>query len=514
MDKSNSAEPIYMPEAEYTLDPLDWSRYRSIAHQMVDDMVDFLQGVREQPVWKRPSDETKAFLMQDLPEQGSSLEEIYLQFTEYILPYRTGNIHPRFFSWVHGTGTYSGALADFLASVMNSNLAIGDHVAVYVEKQVLEWCKKIVGFPEESSGILVSGGSLANITALITARNSFQEQIKSRGLKECSGPMVLYCSTETHNCIHKAAESTGIGSFYLRQIPVNRAFQMDIGQLSIQVKKDRQQGLLPFCVVGSAGTVNTGAFDPLAELADFCRVEGLWLHVDAAIGAVVHLLDEYAPLTRGMELADSIAFDLHKWLYINYEAGCVLIRNSELHRKAFAQPASYLSRHERGLAAGPDAFTNYGLELSRGFKALKIWFSIKEHGLEKYRQLIRQNISQAHYTAEKIGQTPFLELLTPVVINIVCYRYNPGCMSNDELNELNKEIVIKMQELGIAAPSHTLLNGKYAIRMAITNHRTRFCDMDIVLEQTLRLGEQMVVGKYEQANSTNGKQIDEGTSKK
>lgn len=482
-----------IPVPSETLDPENWEDYRALGHQMVDDMIDFLKGLRVQDVWKKPSEESKASLLKDLPMEGSSLDSIYREFLVNILPFRKGNIHPRFFSWVEGNGTFSGALADMLASVMNSNLAIGDHSAVYVEHQVLNWCKQILGFPDQSSGLIVGGGSVANITALIVARNTFMDGIiKKKGLRDADGQLVMYCSNETHNCIFKAAETIGIGSDYLRKLPVNEKYQIDLAILENQIAQDKQAGLLPFCIIGNAGTVNTGAIDPLKQIAEICKREQLWFHVDGAIGAVIALVPEYAPLVEGMAVADSIAFDLHKWLYINYEAGCVLIKDSAAHRNAFAQPASYLVKHERGLAAGPDSFSNYGLDLSRGFKSLKIWMSIKEHGMEKYKRLIAQNIRQAFYLGELVNKTQYLELLTPVTLNIVCFRYNPGGLNNEELNILNKEILMTMQEQGIAAPSYTFLKESYAIRVSITNHRTRAEDLEMVIEHALRLGGNML----------------------
>jgi len=195
---------------------------------------------------------------------------------------------------------------------------------------------------------------------------------------------------------------------------------------------------------------------------------------------------------KGLELADSLSFDFHKWMYVNYEAACVLIRDPVLHREAFTSTVNYLSQHERGLSAGPDAFNNLGMELSRGFKALKIWMLLKQNGLETYRTLIRQNLQQAQYLAELIQLQPELELLAPVPLNIVCYRFNPGNCSHEELNKLNKEILMRLHEQGIAAPSYTLLNGCYAIRAAITNHRSRFNDFELLIKETLRIGNEVI----------------------
>ena len=477
---------------EETLDPADWNEYGVIAHRMVDDMISFLKGLRSQPVWVKPPESSKAFLRQELPLKGSPLADVYQEFLTHVLPYRKGNIHPRFFSWVEGTGTFTGALGDLLASVMNSNLGVGDHGAVYVERQVLNWFKQIMGYSPASTGILASGGSVANITALIVARNAFRRGfIKKNGLKKMDGQLVMYCSTETHNCIFKAAETIGIGSDYIRKIPVNDAYQIDHVMLQLQIQQDRQNGLLPFCLIGNAGTVNTGAIDPLMELSLICKRERLWFHVDGAIGALANLLPEFEDKLKGLADADSIAFDLHKWLYVNYEAGCLLIRDGNIHRKAFVQQADYLLKHERGLAAGPDSFSNYGLELSRGFRSLKVWIMIKEFGIEKYKRLIRQNINQAFYLGKRVRQIPLLELMTPVTLNIVCFRYNPGGMDGNDLNELNRELLMDIQEKGITAPSYTYLAGNYVLRVSITNHRTRLQDLEILLEQTLIHGNQI-----------------------
>jgi glutamate/tyrosine decarboxylase-like PLP-dependent enzyme len=242
--------------------------------------------------------------------------------------------------------------------------------------------------------------------------------------------------------------------------------------------------------VGNVGTVNTGAIDPLDELLAVARENGLWWHLDGAFGALAYLVDAYKPQLRAMCQADSVAFDLHKWMYMPYEIGCVLIRDKALHRAAFGLQPSYLLSHERGLAAGPDPITNYGLELSRGFKALKAWMSLKEHGIEKYARLIRQNIAQCFYLGQLIENEPLLELLTPVTLNVVCFRYRPEQHMPDEaLNALNKEILMQLHERGIAAPSYTLLQGRYAIRVANVNHRSQKADFEALTAAVVDIGQ-------------------------
>lgn len=478
-------------ENEQTLDPENWEEQRKLAHSMVDDMFDYLQNIGQEPAWRPIPDTVKATYSQALPQNPSSLEAIYEDFKTNILPYNKGNVHPRFFSWVQGTGTAMGMMADMLASGMNPNVAIGEHAAMYIDKQVIEWTKQMMGFPESASGMLLSGGTLANITAIMVARNSFGNH-KAKGLYGTAQPLTLYCSTEVHNCIMKAAEAIGIGSENVRKVPVNSQYEMDLVALQDMITTDKAAGKMPFCVVGNAVTVNTGAIDDLAGISKIAKKENLWFHVDGAIGAVARAVPELQEKLKAIELADSVALDFHKWLYVNYEVGCVLIRDVTLHRAAFAQTASYLMSHERGLASGLDPLSNYGMELSRGFKALKIWMSLREHGMEKYNQLMQQNVAQAFYLGNLIQQSTHLELLAPVTANIVCFRFFDKTLSEPELNNLNKEILMQLQEQGIATPSYTLLHGKYAIRVANVNHRSRKKDFEILVEGVEILGKRIL----------------------
>ena len=478
---------------EETLDPVDWDSLKILGHKMVDDMFDYLQRVAERPVWQPIPTQTKQHFKNPLPRDPQAAEDVYEEFVEHILPYTKGNIHPRFWSWVEGGGTPLGMLADMLASGMNPNNAIGDHAAVYVENQVIDWSKQMFGFPETATGILVSGASIANITALITARNHHNQNIRPHGLKAVNGQMVVYASSETHNCVKKAVEVIGIGSHALRLVPVDNQYRIRTDLLKEMIESDRRDGMIPFCIIGNAGTVNTGAIDDLDELASICEQQRCWFHVDGAFGAIPKLLPEFQEQLAGLDKADSLAFDFHKWLYVNYEVACVLVRDGEAHRNAFSVTANYLLSHERGLAGGPEPFSNFGMELSRGFKALKVWMSLKEHGIEKYRRLIRQNLRQAKFLSALVESSDDLELLADVPLNIVCYRYNPGNLSASALNTLNKNILMELQEKGIAAPSYTLLDGKYAIRVAITNHRSRLEDFETLVSETVRLGRMLKV---------------------
>jgi glutamate/tyrosine decarboxylase-like PLP-dependent enzyme len=480
-------------EIENTLDPKNWTEMRELGHRMIDDMMDYLQNIREQPVWKIIPDEVKNYYDKNIPLDPQNIEDIYMEFKQFILPYNKGNVHPRHWSWVEGNGTPFGVLADLLASGMNANVTIGEHAAMYIDRQVIEWCKQMFNYPKSATGILVSGGSIANITALIVARNNLESKtIRKDGVRAIVSPLVLYCSTETHSCIQKAAEVIGIGTSGVRKIPVANDYRINIDELKKTIEIDLSEGYYPFCVVGNAGTVNTGAIDDLDSLYELCRRYKLWFHVDGAFGALAKLVPEYSKELKVIELADSVAFDLHKWMYMPYEVGCTLIKDGDAHRNAFSVIPNYLLHHERGLASGPEPINNYGMELSRGFKALKVWMSLKEHGLKKYSSLIRQNIAQAFYLESLIKEREELELLTPVTMNIVCYRYSKPGMNLDKLNFLNKEILMILQERGIASPSYTILNGKYSIRVAITNHRSRKEDFELLIEETIKIGYELI----------------------
>jgi glutamate/tyrosine decarboxylase-like PLP-dependent enzyme len=477
---------------DLTLDPDNWDHMRELGHQMIDDLFDYWQGIREQKIWRPIPEEVKEFLDQPIPETGQDPKQVYQEFKQNIFPYNKGNVHPRFFAWIQGTGTPLGVLADLMASGMNPNVAIGEHSAMYVDLQVVNWCKQLMNFPAEASGILVSGGSMANITALTVARNSFRdEKIRSKGLKGASAQLVVYCSVETHSCVLKAAEIIGLGTNAVRKVSVNERFEMSTTELEVQIEADLKSGLLPFCIVGTSGTVNTGAIDPLDELLAISKKYGMWFHVDGAYGALAKLDPKYSVRLQAIEEADSLAFDLHKWLYVPYEVGCTLIRDAKKHRDSFAITPNYLVQESRGLSGGLDSINNYGFELSRGFKALKIWMSLKEHGREKYALMIAQNNRQAEYLADLVIRHPELELTAPVSMSITCFRMIHPDYSESQLSGLNREILLRLQEEGIASPSSTILNGKFTLRVANVNQRTRMEDMDLLVQEVLRIGREI-----------------------
>jgi glutamate/tyrosine decarboxylase-like PLP-dependent enzyme len=387
-----------------------------------------------------------------------------------------------------------------LAAFMNTNTGGGHHSANYVEKQVIDWFKEIFGFPISAGGLLTSGCSAANLIGLAVARNvKAGYDLRREGLQNARNRLTLYASLEAHSSIQKAVELLGLGSDALRLAPVNEALQVDVKALERAIAQDREQGCQPICVVGAAGTTNTGAIDDLDALADLCQEQDLWFHIDGAFGAWGILASsEVQGQLDGMERADSLAFDLHKWMYVPYEVGCVLVRREPDQRNAFSLTPAYLAHGGggQGLSGGDLTwFSDYGFQLSRGFRALKVWMSLKEHGLNQYGRLIQQNIDQAHYLAELVEAAPELELVAPVNLNIVCFRYVQDGLDDTALNKLNEQVIVELQERGIAAPTGTTLNGRYVIHVANTNHRSRRQDFERLVREVIRVARKVVSGR-------------------
>jgi glutamate/tyrosine decarboxylase-like PLP-dependent enzyme len=464
-----------------TLDPRDWEAFRAEGHRMLDDMIDFLRDVRARPAWRKPSEEARALLSAPAPEGPTPLATVYEDFRWAVLPFATGNIHPGFVGWVHGSGTPTGMLAEMLAAGMNSNVGGREHAAVHVERQVIGWCRELFGFPEGASGILVTGTSMANLIAVVVARTArLGPGVRATGLREAPR-LTAYAARSAHGCVAKAMEVSGLGAAALRLLPTGPSRRADLGAIARAIAEDRADGAEPFCVVGTAGTVNTGAIDDLEALSALCREERLWLHVDGAFGALVMLSERLRPRIAGIERADSIAFDFHKWAHAPYDAGCVMVRDGALHRAAFATEPPYLARFDRGTAAGPPWFADYGTDLSRGFRALKVWFSWREHGTSGLGAAMLANCRQAEALGRAVQATGDLELMTPVSLNIVCFRWRREGLDDDALDRINKEIVADTQESGVAVPSSTILDGRLAIRVNLTNHRTTMDDLHRLL---------------------------------
>jgi glutamate/tyrosine decarboxylase-like PLP-dependent enzyme len=468
--------------AHTSLDPQDWGAFRALAHRMLDEAIDGIANVRTRPVWQPIPDGVRAAFKADVPREASDLAEVYREFAEHVAPYATGNVHPGFMGWVHGGGTAVGMLAEMLAAGLNANLGGRDHMPIEVERQIVDWMRRLFAFPDSASGIFVTGTSMANLMAVLVARTSALGTLaRQYGIGNEGALLTAYTSEAAHGCVSRAMDVAGLGTDALRKIGVDTDHRMDVAALRAQIAVDREVGFKPFLVVASAGTVDIGAIDDLRAVAQLCREEGIWFHVDGAFGALAIFSPELAPMLGGIELADSIALDFHKWGQVPYDAGFLLVRDGEQHRQAFAQPAAYLRREARGLAAGAVWPCDLGPDLSRGFRALKTWFTLKTFGTDRLGAAISRSCALAKYLEARVLAEPRLELLAPVNLNIVCFRYRAD-------DVVNREVVADIQESGIAAPSSTTLDGKFAIRAAIVNHRTEEADIDALVAAVLDFG--------------------------
>ncbi|QIP01601.1 pyridoxal phosphate-dependent decarboxylase family protein [Bradyrhizobium symbiodeficiens] len=468
--------------ARTSLDPQEWSEFRALAHRMLDDAIDGIANVRARPVWQPIPDATRAAFKADVPHEASELAEVYRQFVEHVAPYATGNVHPGFMGWVHGGGTAVGMIAEMLAAGLNANLGGRDHMPIEVERQIVHWMRRLFAFPDSASGIFVTGTSMANLMAVLVARNAALGTLaRQHGIGNDGTVLTAYTSQAAHGCVSRAMDIAGLGTDALRKIGVDADHRIDVAALRAQITVDREVGFKPFLVVASAGTVDIGAIDDLEAIAELCREEGIWFHVDGAFGALAIFSPELAPLLGGIELADSIALDFHKWGQVPYDAGFLLVRDGEQHRQAFAQPAAYLRREARGLAAGAVWPCDLGPDLSRGFRALKTWFTLKTFGIDRLGATITRSCALAKYLEARVLAEPRLELLAPVNLNIVCFRYRAD-------DAVNREIVADIQESGMAAPSSTTLGGRFAIRAAIVNHRTEEADVEALVGAVLEFG--------------------------
>jgi glutamate/tyrosine decarboxylase-like PLP-dependent enzyme len=376
---------------------------------------------------------------------------------------------------------------------MNSNCWGGDHAAIHVEKQVLRWLAAILGLPEESEGILTSGGSMANFTAIATARRAIAPGVRQDGFAGTE-PLVVYASEEVHNCVDKAVDLLGIGWNQLRKIPTDERYRIRVDLLKQAIEEDRRGGRKPAIVVGNAGTVNTGAVDPLEELADLCAAQGLWFHADGAYGAMATISKPLKPLFKGLERADSVAADPHKWLYVPYEAGATLVREPGRMAAAFQRPAPYLVHDPASPVRGPVSFNERGPELSRGFKALKVWMGLKHHGTSGYAAAVEHDLAMARALADAVSGHGDFELLAPPVLSIVGFRYRPAGrgLAEPELDRVNRQIVNRLVGSGAFFLAPTLLKGRTAMRVAIVNFRTREGDVRALVEEAARAGRELL----------------------
>ncbi len=478
-------EAMQDPSTE-SLDPADWPAFRAEAHRMLDDMLDHIEHLRTQPVWRPPPPQVRALFREPLPAEPAGLSGIHREFMQHILPYSIGNAHPGFMGWVQGGGTAVGMLADMLAAGLNSNVGGRDQIPVDVERQITHWMRELFRFPDSASGLFVTGTSMANLIGVLVARTAaLGTEVRQRGLNGGSR-LVAYASAAAHGCVAQAMDLSGLGIDALRMLPLDGAGRMDIAALRAAIARDHELGLRPFLIVGTAGSVDTGAVDDLPAIADIAQQERLWFHVDGAYGALGMLAPDIAPKLAGIERADSIAFDFHKWAQVPYDAGFILVRDGSLHHDTFASPAAYLRRECRGMAANSPWPCDFGPDLSRGFRALKTWFSIKAYGTRRLGRVVSGTCALARYLGERIEAEPALELLAPVSLNIVCFGFrcaDPG--------RVNAAVAVALQESGIAAPSTTTIDGRVVLRAAIVNHRTTRADIDAMLKAAIGFGEKI-----------------------
>jgi glutamate/tyrosine decarboxylase-like PLP-dependent enzyme len=449
---------------------------------MLDDILDYVQNVRDRPVWRPIPDAVREGIRQPCPAGPSSLAEVHDEFMRLVLPYATGNVHPGFMGWVHGGGTVAGLLAEMLAAGLNANLGGRDHMPVEVERQILRWLAPWFGMPEGAGGLFVTGSSMANFMAILVARTAaLGPEVRRTGVAGAGvPPLVAYAAASAHGCVRRGMELAGLGSDALRIIPLDRQGRMDLDALAAAIDRDRRAKRRPFLVVGTAGTVDTGAVDDLAGIAAVARREGLWFHVDGAFGALAILCPALAPLLEGIQAADSIALDFHKWGQVPYDAGYLMVRDGGLHQRTFASAAAYLGRETRGLAAGSPWPCDFGPDLSRGFRALKAWFTLKVYGTDQLGAMIGHTCGLAQYLKARVEAEPALELMAPVTLNIVCFR-----LRGPDPDALNRRVVADLHETGMVAPSTTTLHGQLVIRAAIVNHRTQPRDIDKMIEAVI-----------------------------
>lgn len=420
-----------------SLDPPDansWAELRRLAHSLLDASLDRMESALDGRVWTPLPKSMREELEVELPPTTPLARGELVARLRALLPYGVGNTHPRFFGWVHGSGCPGVVLPELVAAAINANCGGRDHAAIHVEQQVLRWSRTIMGFPADSGALLVSGTSMATLVALKVARDVHCAHACRKDGVTSAGRLVGYTSDQAHSCLDLAFDILGLGSDQLRKVTCHEAtFEMDLVALAELVNADRRAGLIPFFVAGTAGTVGVGSIDDLEGIADFCQREQLWFHVDGAFGAAAILSPLIAPRLSGLHRADSLAFDFHKWFHVAYDAGCVLVRDGDAHLRSFHNRADYLLNNlsgnaggrERGIAAGRTWPTDFGPELSRGFRALKVWSHLLEHGTDALGATISSNVHLAAQLARLVDSAPNLHRLAPTALNIVVFRYEP-----------------------------------------------------------------------------------------
>jgi glutamate/tyrosine decarboxylase-like PLP-dependent enzyme len=479
---------------EETLDPEDWDEFRALGHRMLDDMLNGLENIREHQ-FKWTTEEEINNILAPLTPEGEGESKVYEILGDNALNCALACVKPTFWGAVAGTGSPYGILADMFTSFVNNPTELKPFPAGYTHQQVVDWVKELLEFSEDVGGVLVEGGSEANFTGLAVARNAMaKNDMKTEGIYGQPEKMVLYCSDETHDCIDRSVELLGLGNMALRWLPTDENSVLRIESLKKAVHEDKNDGLHPFCVIGNAGTVNTGAFDDFKKLRKIADKEDLWFHVDGAFGAWVKLSDSHSHLADGMELADSLAVDLHKWMNVPYGIGCALVRDKVAHYSTFVygHDAEYL---RSGLDLSDDITgnpNNLRLQLTGSVRSYKAYMLLRAYGSDKYRRLVQKNIDQINYFGSLIEGDEDMELMAPVISNIVCFRYNTGGLDEKELEKLNRGIAQDIwTRINFWVFSDTMLKGIYVLRACNVNHRTRFEDIDFVFKEILKTGERL-----------------------
>jgi aromatic-L-amino-acid/L-tryptophan decarboxylase len=467
----------------------EWSadEIKRVGYRVVDLIADHVTALPGKPVFRPfPRDLGTRFLESTPPEDGEAADAVLDAFEKEIAPFPFGNGHPRFYGWVNSPPVMMGIFAEALAATMNPSCAGGNHAAIYVERQVVNWFRQLVGFPRESMGLLVSGGSMAALTALAVARHArCGFDVRAKGVQATPRRLTCYRSREGHACHQKAIELLGIGHEHLRTVDHDEALQMRPSALDAAIQADVAEGHIPIAVIASAGTVNTGAIDPLDEIADVCARHGVWLHIDGAYGGPAILSRSYSKQLSALSRADSLALDPHKWLYVPVEAGLVLVRDAAVMRSAFSLVPPYLwtDAHAEGVGGLP-WFSEYGYQQTRAFRALKVWMALRHHGLTGYRQSIERDIMLAELLAAALRSMPDFEVLEPRSLSIVCFRYAPpeDSRNAEAIDALNKAALEKVQLGGRAFLSSTVIDGRFWLRACIVNPRARDSDVLSVID--------------------------------
>jgi len=456
---------------------------RDWGNSVIQLMADYYGELRDHRVYGRMSSrEIRDRLDAALPTKGIEFDSLLRVFRETIVPFSRQNAHPRMFGYVQSPGAPVAAFADLLASILNANLTVwrSAPAPVELERLTINWIRQILGFNAEAGGLFVSGGSMANLAAIAAARQAKDSS---------SDRLRMYASSETHFSIAKAAALLGIGRQNVRHVAVDEHFRTRVDDLISKITADLDAGHVPFCVVANAGTVNTGAVDPLAEIREVANRFQLWMHVDGSYGAFAVLAKSARELFAGIEQADSIALDPHKWLYLPVDVGCVIYRSPEIARAAFAHEAEY-TRIIGEKADEAFAFWDYGPELSRRFRALKVWMLLKGVGLESLSEAIESNLACARYFESLVQASDDFEMIAPVELSIFCFRHVPIQLrseSPEAIDAFNERLLVALQQDGSSYLSNATLGGRFALRGCVLNYRTTLRDMEILLDDLRRV---------------------------